>query len=78
MILIYHMRAIITIRDDQVSLLAEACRRNDISRAEAIRRAIDLFLKREVPGAEGAFGLWKDREIDGIEYQQSLRREWGE
>ena len=72
------MRAIIDIPDDQAGPLAEACRRNHISRAEAIRRAIALFLKQEAPEAEGAFGLWKERGIDGIEYQQSLRREWGE
>jgi Ribbon-helix-helix protein, copG family len=72
------MRTTIDIPDDQAGLLAVACRRNGISQAEAIRRSIALFIKQEVPGAEGAFGLWKERGIDGVEFQQSLRREWSE
>jgi hypothetical protein len=40
-----YMITIIDIPDDQAGLLAEACRRNDISRAEAICRTITLFLK---------------------------------
>lgn len=24
-----------------------------------------------------AFGLWKDRKIDAVKYQQDLRAEWG-
>ncbi len=72
------MRKIIDIPDDRAGLLAEICRRNDISRAEAIRRAIDLFIKQELPGAEGVFGIWKHRRVDGVELQRSLRREWSE
>ena len=72
------MRTLIDIPDDQAAPLAEACRRNDISRAEAIRRAIALFLKQQVSEVDAAYGLWKDRGIEGIEFQERLRKEWGE
>lgn len=50
--------------------------REGISRAEVVRRAVAEHLKRHQPDAGGAFGLWRDRRVDGVEYQQLLRREW--
>jgi hypothetical protein len=70
------MRTIIDIPSEQLRQLNELCRREDLSRAEAVRRAIALLLEtRGSPPAE-AFGLWKDRGTDGVAYQQALRGEW--
>jgi len=32
---------------------------------------------KSVPPAEVAFGLWKQRGIDGVRYQKELWDEWG-
>ena len=71
------MRTIIDLPKDQIDSLAEVCRREGISRAEAIRRAITSYLAEEASAADDdAFGMWRDRKIDGVAYQRKLRREW--
>ena len=56
------MRTIVDLPDDQVQALAEVCRREKISRAEAVRRAVTEYAKRHAAGgAEQAFGLWRGR-----------------
>lgn len=71
------MRAIIDIPDDVVERLSELGARQRLARAEIIRRAIALYLKEnERPREDEAFGLWKDRNIDGVDYQTRLREEW--
>jgi hypothetical protein len=72
------MRTIIDIPNEQLQRLTELCRREDVSRAEAVRRAIALLLETSTSHHGDAFGLWKDRRIDGVAYQQTLRREWSE
>jgi hypothetical protein len=48
-----------------------------VSRAEAIRRAVDALLERHrAAQAKHAFGAWHGRKLDGLKYQQALRREW--
>ncbi len=50
--------------------------------AQLIREAVDLFLHSTQSdpferALEGAFGLWKDREIeDSTEYVRQLRKGW--
>lgn len=71
------MRTIIELPEEQIEALDGICRRERISRAEAIRRAVTLLVReRGIDAASGAFGLWRARRVDGLEYQQRLRREW--
>jgi len=71
------MRTIIDLPDEQVRRLAEVCRRNRLSRAEVIRRAVTEYLaKWELREREDAFGIWRDRADDGLDYERRLRREW--
>lgn len=71
------MRTIIELADLQVEALDALCRREGISRAEAIRRAVDAHVRRERErGPDPAFGLWADRREDGLAYERRLRREW--
>jgi hypothetical protein len=72
------MRTLIDIPDDQAAPLAELCQRSHISRTEAVRRAIALYLQQHQAVPDTAFGLWQGRDIDGIAYQQAIRKEWGE
>jgi hypothetical protein len=48
-----------------------------LSRVAVIRQAIDAYIAqhKRKPG-RNVFGLWKDRKIDGLEYQQEIRSEW--
>ena len=71
------MRTIINLADDQVQRLAEVCRREGVSRAEAVRRAVADYLDAQcLREREDAFGLWRDRRIDGLEYERRRRQEW--
>jgi hypothetical protein len=71
------MRTIIELPEEQVDALADLCRSEGISRAEAIRRAVAQYVgrRRSVTWAP-AFGLWRDRPIDGLAYERQLRQEW--
>lgn len=72
------MRTIIDLPDDQLDALDGICRRDGISRAEAVRQAVALLMRQRGASRSGvAFGIWKGRRTgDGLTYQQKLRREW--
>lgn len=71
------MRTIIELPEEQVRRLADICRRESVSRAEVIRRAISSYLDaRYVADREDAFGIWRERNVDGLRYERRLRREW--
>lgn len=71
------MRTIIELPESQVEALDALCRREGISRAEAIRRAVAAQVRQERErGGDPAFGLWKGRRVDALEYQRRARREW--
>ena len=71
------MRTIVELPEEQLQALAELCRRENISRAEAIRRAVADYAKRQRPGKGArAFGIWRQRRTDGLAYERRLRREW--
>jgi hypothetical protein len=71
------MRTIVDLPEDQVRALAEVSRREKISRAEAVRRAVSEYTQRHGSGdVEAAFGLWRGRRSSGLAYERRLRREW--
>lgn len=72
------MRTIIDLPHDQLQALDGICRREEISRAEAIRQAVALLVRQRGAGTSGvAFGLWRGRRgVDGVRYQERLRGEW--
>ncbi len=71
------MRTIIELPQEQLAHLDAHCRRENVSRAEAIRRAINAMLaERSKVDAAGAFGLWRDRGADALADQERLRDEW--
>ncbi|MBA3298051.1 MAG: ribbon-helix-helix protein, CopG family [Acidobacteria bacterium] len=72
------MRTIIDLPPTQLEALETLCKREGISRAEAIRRAVAALVGAESASAAGrAFGLWRGR-TGGLEYQEQRRREWDE
>jgi len=71
------MRTIVDIPEEDIRKLSNLCKREGISRAEAIRRAISLFLSKHAgKSRQEMFGIWADRDLDGVEYQRDLRKEW--
>ena len=71
------MRTIIDLPPHQLEALDALCRRDGLSRAEAIRRAVDAHVGRESRSARAsAYGLWRGRKIDGLAWERRLRREW--
>ncbi len=75
--MIMPMRTIIEIPKGTLETLKEICREEKISRAEAIRRAITLYLRGRAPKkAANVFGLWRGRAEEGLAYEDRLRAEW--
>ena len=47
-------------------------------RAAIIRKAIRIYLESKVVGSDkAAFGIWKEKKVDSIDYQEDIRSEWG-
>jgi hypothetical protein len=71
------VRTIIHLLPEQVEALTEISRRQGVSRAEVVRRAIDMYLKQRPSEREDrAFGIWKKRRRDALRYEDKIRAEW--
>jgi len=71
------VRTLVDIGDQEVKALDRLARREKMSRAALIRKAIDDFLARNNADSEvEAFGLWGAGKIDGLAYQEDIRSEW--
>lgn len=77
------MRTIIDLPDELRDDLVRLCEREGISRAEAIRQGIHLWVKekesrkaRLLEALEAAAGSWEGEPKDGLEYQLQIRAEW--
>lgn len=69
-------RTIVDLTPEQLGSLADVCEQQGISRAEAIRRAVALYLKKHRSAEQDVFGLWRDRGVQGLAYQRERREEW--
>jgi metal-responsive CopG/Arc/MetJ family transcriptional regulator len=58
---------------DDLNAIAQA---EKLPRAEVIRRAVAAYVEQNRPAAADAFGIWKQRRIDGVQYQEEVRTEW--
>jgi len=73
------MRTIVDLPEKQIEALKRISEASRSSRAELVRCAIDEYLARHLPAQDdGAFGIWRKREIDGLYYQDRMRDEWGQ
>jgi metal-responsive CopG/Arc/MetJ family transcriptional regulator len=72
------MKISIDLPKDTVETLDHLCRRQNCSRAELIRQAVAVYLNSHLPSDEEhpAYGMWQDRNLDGVDYQRTLRAEW--
>jgi predicted transcriptional regulator len=78
------MHTLVDISEEQIKVLDAIAKAKKLSRAELISQAIAVYVEWNKPLIEGnkrgvfldAFGCWKDKDIDGLEYQQKIRAEW--
>lgn len=80
MMLIYDidiMRAIIDIDPELDRALKRLAKERGSSRAGVVREALVHYVQgQQAPPNAAAFGLWKGRASDGVDYQRRLRKEW--
>jgi len=71
------MRTIIDIPQrilDEIDALAT---QDKVSRAETVRRAMAEYVeKRPRSRPDAAFGIWKKRKIEALDYEDALRGKW--
>ncbi len=70
------MRTIVDLPAAERAQLDVLCRQRGLSRAEALRQALRLWLEQQKPSHGEVFGLWSDRPEGSLELQQALRQEW--
>ncbi|MFL5798589.1 MAG: ribbon-helix-helix protein, CopG family [Actinomycetota bacterium] len=71
-------RTQITLEEPQYKLLQAMSIKTGLSMSELIRRAIDrTYVSGALAALEASFGAWKDRDFDGAEYVERLRRGLG-
>jgi hypothetical protein len=70
------MRTIVDLPDRERAQLDALCRQWGMSRAEAIRQELRLWLQHQTPSHAEMFGLWRDRAEVAVELQVALRQEW--
>jgi metal-responsive CopG/Arc/MetJ family transcriptional regulator len=71
------MRTIVDLPDEQLGALARICAEQNISRAEAVRRAVGKLIKENATKQQDVgFGIWRHKPIDGRKFVEKLRSEW--
>ncbi len=71
------MRTIVDLPDSLITELDAHTQREKLSRAEAVRRAVAEYLSKRSPSSpDSAFGVWKGKNIDALDYVDHLRNEW--
>jgi Ribbon-helix-helix protein, copG family len=72
------VRTVIDIPDKLVKTMDSYARMKKISRAEVVRQALELDVKRiRQELFDMACGAWKDKPVDGLALQRKLRdEEW--
>jgi len=70
------VRTIIGLPEADRTALDAQCQQRGLSRAEAMRQALRLWLQQQSPNTGSVFGLWADRDQDAVAMQQVLRDEW--
>lgn len=71
------MRTIVDLPEDHLEELNRLAVTEQRSRAALIREAVAQFLLRVGPslGDRVAFGIWADRQLDGLEYERRAREQ---
>jgi Arc/MetJ-type ribon-helix-helix transcriptional regulator len=73
---VFSLRTIVDLPEPERDQLDALCRQRGLSRAEALRQALRLWLQQQMPDHRRVFGLWRDRPEGSLALQDSLRQEW--
>ena len=73
---VFSLRTIVDLPEPERDQLDALCRQRGLSRAEALRQALRLWLQQQTPDHRRVFGLWRDRPEGSLALQDSLRQEW--
>lgn len=66
------------IPDGKLDEISRYCKVRGISRAKAIRDAIEMMLtEKSVLEREKGFGLWRGKKLEAGKYLDEIRGEWG-
>ena len=73
------MRILIDVPKNTVAKLQKLAKRQNSSRAELVRQAVDRYLEahQEQFDESAAFGIWKTKKQDALVIEDKLRSEWG-
>ena len=64
---------------DVIETLDRVSSKEHCSRAALIREVLQKYISDGQPKEDAeAFGIWKDEMVDGVEYQNHVRGEWGD
>ncbi len=75
--MISFMRTIVDLPKEQLGALARLCAEQKISRAEAVRRAVDRLIKDNAADQKDfGFGIWKHKRITSRKFVEKIRSEW--
>lgn len=70
------MRTIVDLPENEFKAVKALAKRENVSQAEVLRRAVHLYLKTCTSEVDPqVFGIWRGGP-DGLAYQQRLRDEW--
>lgn len=70
-------RILVDLTEEQLQELTAIVEAEQRPWAVVIREAIQAYIAQRKPGlAPDTFGLWKNRKVDGLAYQEKLREEW--
>lgn len=71
-------RILVDIPDHHIAILNDIAAMDGIARAEVVRIAVTRYVRERAGKAapRAAFGMWKGRNTDGLEYQEEMRSEW--
>jgi len=70
-------KILLSLPDEHIKALQWIGETEQRTRTDLIREAIETYVARiKSTETEDAFGLWKGKGIDGVEYQRRLRAEW--
>ena len=71
-------RILVDIPDQHIAVLNDIAATDSVPRAELIRNAVMRYVREHAEEAnpQAAFGIWKGKNTDGLEYQEEKRSEW--
>ena len=71
------MRTLIDLPEETMTQLNRLSKERRVSRAHLVRCAVSDYLRQQNEDSwAAAFGMWAGRNIDALEYQDQMRREW--